>query len=136
MKTPSIELCSHADSGSPTFPPRMNTFQKHPVLSGAVAGLIFVLVQWRLAFWFGAVGAVMDILNTPASWAFDKWYRAGLPPRGDAAVAGSFAAVLIQWVCLGCLLALLFARQRQKAPNLSVHNETIGNNPQKDQPEP
>jgi hypothetical protein len=100
--------------------------QKHPVLIGAGAGLLFVLLQWRLGLSFAAVGTVMDVLNAPASWAFDRWYRAGLPPQGNAAFVGPFAAAFLQWVGIGSLAGFL-AHRRQKASNLpALENATTG----------
>ena len=101
--------------------------QKHPFLIGAAIGLVFVLIQWRLGLAFAAVATVMDFLNAPATWAFDRWYRAGLPPQGNAAFVGPFAAALIQWVCLGSLLGFWFGRRRQKASGLPVLENASSN---------
>ena len=62
--------------------------------------------------------SVSNILGALAFWAFEQWHSYGLPPHGEAALAGPYFAWLVQWAFVGALIAvswrhLLGGRKRE-----------------------
>lgn len=54
-----------------------------------------------------------DILGAPADWLFEQWYRLGLPPQGEAALAGPYFAFIIQWVVIGAAIGAVWSWRRR-----------------------
>ena len=51
--------------------------------------------------------SLLGILGAPAFRFFDWWHSLGLPPQGEAAVAGPFFAFFVQWMILEVIAGIL-----------------------------
>jgi hypothetical protein len=58
---------------------------------------------------------VSDVLGAPAFWAFQKWHQLGLPPQGEAALAGPYFAFIIQWAIVGAAIGAICSCRRRTA---------------------
>lgn len=72
--------------------------RKHPLIFGVAIGFAVAVLQMP----FGdAYPTITGILNAPAYGVFQLWHGLGLPPQGEAALAGPFFAMFVQWFVLG-----------------------------------
>ena len=55
---------------------------------------------------------LFEVLVSPAEMIFNIWYALGLPPRGEAGLAGSFFTFFILWIALGATIGVLASRRR------------------------
>jgi len=80
---------------------------------GAVAGLLLGILLMSLE---SIQPKLLEVLGSPSSWLFKRWTQLGLPPQGEAALAGPFFAFFIQWIVLGTIIgAVLGCRRRPGA---------------------
>ncbi|MGO8689020.1 MAG: hypothetical protein ACLQLG_05255 [Thermoguttaceae bacterium] len=77
---------------------------------GAAAGLVLGIL---LMCFESLCPRLLDALGAPAIWVFERWHQLGLPPQGEAALAGPFAAFFIQWILLGAVIGALSGCRRR-----------------------
>jgi hypothetical protein len=58
---------------------------------------------------------VSNALGAPAFWAFEHWHQLGLPPQGEAALAGPYFAFIIQWTIVGAAIGAIWSCRRRTA---------------------
>jgi hypothetical protein len=80
---------------------------------GAMARFVFAMLMMTLERSFPEV---LELLGSPAFWLFDRWQQLGLPPRGEAALAGPYFAFFIQWVVLGAIIGAFSRRRTSPSP--------------------
>ena len=77
---------------------------------GALAGLVLgILLICFESLW----PRILNVLGAPAIWLFERWHQLGLPPQGEAAIAGPFVAFFIQWILLGAVIGAFSGCRRR-----------------------
>jgi hypothetical protein len=62
----------------------------------------------------GSCPRLFDVLGKPAEMIFNMWYALGLPPRGEAGLAGPFFTFFLLWIALGAVIGALVGHIRHK----------------------
>jgi|ERR1022692_404862 uncharacterized membrane protein YeaQ/YmgE (transglycosylase-associated protein family) len=77
---------------------------------GALAGLLLgiLLISFERTF-----PQLIAVLGSPSFWIFKQWQDFGLPPRGEAALAGPLFAFFIQWIVLGLIVGATSSCRRR-----------------------
>ena len=65
---------------------------------GAIAGLVLGILLMQFEH---SCPRLLEALGAPSIWLFERWHQLGLPPQGEAALAGPFGAFFIQWILFG-----------------------------------
>ncbi len=82
------------------------------ILVGGASGLIFGILLFMT--FEHSQPKLLEALGAPALWLFQVWGSIGLPPQGEAALAGPFFAWFIQWILVGAVGGACWGRMRRR----------------------
>jgi len=96
------------------------TIKEKPLLTMLLGALCGFALSFSLYPIEALCPSSLDVLFAPVGWVFDMWYSLGLPPRGEAAMAGPFFTWFVLWVTLGAVIGFCFGLRARKARRMPI----------------
>jgi len=91
----------------------MNTRRAYSVLLGFIGAVVGLVLAMLLMSFERSCPPIVNVAGAPALWLFERWHDLGLPPQGEAALAGPYFAFFIWWIAVGAIAGALFGWWRR-----------------------